>query len=409
MSELKLPISLKLASGGSIKVLKELGRGGQGIVYLCEYNKQKYALKWYTQSYPDTFYKNLEQNIANGSPNKSFLWPIAITEKQLGSFGYVMNLIPSNYYDFGDILLAKSKFKTLNACITSAFQICEGFYDLHLKGYSYQDLNDGNFFMDTQTGNVLICDNDNITAQGDNLGIAGKMRYMAPEIVLGEKPDKYSDYFSLSVILFMLFFKNHPLEGNATLSAPCMTEVYEKKFFGTEPIFIFDRDNKTNRPVNGVHHNVIRLWPEFPSFFKEFFEEAFSKVCFKDKTKRPLVSKWQKILVELRNNLLIDENGDEFFLKNDKQAQFYIETDIEGTIALSPKKTVYIGKNNEPTALVWSNKIDPSAFSLQNISNQKWIVETPSGKLKHVEHNEIMPTKKGLKITFSPKNIGTIV
>ena len=29
-------------------------------------------------------------------------------------------------------------------------------------GYSYQDLNDGNFFINPQSGDVLICDNDNV-------------------------------------------------------------------------------------------------------------------------------------------------------------------------------------------------------------------------------------------------------
>jgi serine/threonine protein kinase len=71
--------------------------------------------------------------------------------------------------------------------------------------------------------------------QGSQSGILGKARYMAPEIVLGKNmPDKYSDRYSLAVILFLLFYGGHPLEGKKVLSCSCMTESYEKKFYGSE-------------------------------------------------------------------------------------------------------------------------------------------------------------------------------
>lgn len=80
--------------------------------------------------------------------------------------------------------------------LAAAMKICEGFRMLHLKGYSYQDLNDGNFFIRPSDGDVLICDNDNVMPQGQKSGIMGKARYMAPEIVAGGVPDKYSDRLS---------------------------------------------------------------------------------------------------------------------------------------------------------------------------------------------------------------------
>ena len=61
-------------------------------------------------------------------------------------------------------------------------------------------------FINPSNGDVMICDNDNVMANNERSGILGKARYMAPEIVAGGIPDKYSDRFSLSVILFMLFY-----------------------------------------------------------------------------------------------------------------------------------------------------------------------------------------------------------
>jgi predicted Ser/Thr protein kinase len=47
MAELKSGTLVDLTCGGQVKVIKELGRGGQGVVYLCEFQGNKYALKWY--------------------------------------------------------------------------------------------------------------------------------------------------------------------------------------------------------------------------------------------------------------------------------------------------------------------------------------------------------------------------
>ena len=125
-----------------------------------------------------------------------------------------MKLRPKDYYEFGQYLLARAKFKSFEAMVNAAMKICEGFKALHLSGLSYQDLNDGNFFIHPETGDVLICDNDNVAPEGVTSGILGKARYMAPEVVTGKTmPNKYTDRYSLSVVLFLLFYANHPLEG----------------------------------------------------------------------------------------------------------------------------------------------------------------------------------------------------
>ena len=411
MSELKPGTSVDLAIGGQIKVIKELGRGGQGVVYLAEFQGHQYALKWYTEKYPDAFYKNLKSNIDAESPSKSkaFLWPLMLTKKQYDSFGYVMLLRPQEYKEVGDFLLAKVKFTSVSALLNAAFQMCDGFHHLHLNGYSYQDLNDANFFINPQTGDLLICDNDNVTAQGDNLGIQGKMRYMAPEVVAGKRPDKYSDYYSLAVILFMLFFRNHPLEGLRLVSVPCMTETGEKKYYGSEALFIYDKENKENLPVRGVHQNVIRLWPLYPDILKNAFLEVFSQTNLKNPSQRWIESKWEKILIELRNRVVVSDSGDEMFLDSGKKPIFSIQTNNNGTIALSPKKIVFLGKSKESVAQVRTNKNDPSVWALQNLTKDKWYIETPSGKVNEVNPGEIMPTKPGLKITFPGGEKGVIV
>lgn len=420
MAELKPGSYIELAVGGTIKVEKELGRGGQGIVYLAEHSGHKYALKWYTRYYDDAFYDNLKSNIDQGAPSKAFLWPLMLTKKQLGSFGYVMELRKKDYHEFGDFLLAKVRFRSISAIINAALQICESFYFLHLNGFSYQDINDGNFFINPATGDVLICDNDNVTAQGENSGIMGKIRYMAPEVVLGGKPDKYSDYFSLAVILFMLFYGNHPLEGRKVVNCPCMTEDNERKHFGSEALFIHDKHDKQNIPVRGVHQNVITRWPLFTEILQNAFTEAFSQDLIKNPTHRMIESRWEKIISKLRNQLIVCSScGNETFIEPDKAStcincrqpvsmKYRILLNNDGVVALSPRKMVYLGKSQEPVALVRTNKKDPTLWALQNLSSSSWLVENSSGKVKDIPPKEITPIKQGLKITFDQQNKGVI-
>lgn len=419
MEELKKGEKVKLTIGSEATVVKELGRGGQGIVYLVELGGQQMALKWYLNPPSDKFYKNLEGNIQKGAPSDAFLWPEYLTMKQKGSYGYIMKLRPQGYYEFGQFLLAKKQFKSFEAMCNAAMKICEGFQKLHLFGYSYQDLNDGNFFIEPQTGDVLICDNDNVMPQGDKSGIMGKARYMAPEIVGGKAPDKYSDRYSLSVILFLLFYGNHPLEGAKVLGCPCMTEKHEKEFYGSKALFIYDEQDKSNLPVRGVHNNVIKRWPAFPKILRDQFKIEFNQEHLKEPQKRLIESQWQKLIQELRDMLVICPHCmGETFVEDPKTPQciscgkgFTVAGTFEigkRSLLLSPGTMVYVDLDNKPDMKV--EKVEGSKYPVQlrNTTATNWTVETPSGKLKSIAPNELVPVKEGLKITILGTTKGII-
>lgn len=410
MTELSKNSIVSLVGGGTATIVKELGRGGQGIVYLVEVCGEKKALKWYLNAPDDKFYRNLEHNIASGAPSDAFLWPEYLTEKQQGSYGYIMKLRPQNYYEFGNFLLAKVSFKSFTAMLSAAMRICDGFMMLHRFGYSYQDLNDGNFFIDPQTGDVLICDNDNVMPQGEKYGIMGKARYMAPEIVAGGIPDKYSDRFSLSVILFMLFYANHPFEGAKVVACPCMTESFEKRFYGSEALFIYDPTDKSNLPVRGIHQNVIRRWPAFPQILRDTFIEEFSKEKLQNPSSRMIEQNWKKIISTIRDSLVVCHHcAEETFVNisntTDKCMNCGKDVDLSKrlviknrSLPLINKTSIYIDEDNTPDGVVTT---DSNGFMLiKNVSTETWTVETPSGKIKTVAPNEILPVKEGLKITF---------
>ena len=405
--------NVDLVSGDHATVLEELGRGGQGIVYRVDINGKQMALKWYSKppADADDFYKNLQRNIHYKAPSEAFIWPLDLTVKNNDCFGYVMRLRPDGYSEFGSYLLNKSRFKSFDAMFTAAMKICDGLMYLHRQGYSYQDLNDGNFFINPETGDVLICDNDNVVADGQKSGIRGKARYMAPEVVAGGLPNKYSDRFSLSVVLFMLFFANHPFEGSRVSGCPCMTEDYEKKFYGSEAVFIFDPVNRYNRPVPGKHVNVLRRWPVFPGVLKDAFVQEFSQEKLKDPTKRITESEWEPIIARARDTLVVCPHcGEETFFELDKDIKKCMDCgenidipqvlSISGTrdIPLTAGSKIFIDMDTVPEAAVVND--DKGRIWLRNISSEQWRVVTHSGKTKLVNNNEVMPAKEGLDITF---------
>ena len=421
MIELKIGESVSLTNGAQAKIVKELGRGGQGIVYLVEVNGQNMALKWYFNNMGDWFYRNLEENVTKGAPSEAFLWPEYLTTKQKGTYGYIMKLRPQGYHEFGQYLLARAKFKSFEAMVNAAMKICEGFKALHLSGLSYQDLNDGNFFIHPDTGDVLICDNDNVAPEGVSSGILGKARYMAPEVVTGKAmPSKQTDRYSLSVVLFLLFYANHPLEGARVLACPCMTEKYEKQFYGSEPIFIYDKVNANNRPVRGVHNNVLRRWNAFPAILRETFTQEFSCECLSDPNKRKLERQWQNVIQKIRDMLVVcPECKDETFVEDANTPKCMCcgkPFNIAGTlqindrkVLLTPNTKVYVDMDNKPDIQVINVPGDRYPIQLRNITTNNWVVETPSGKIRSVEPNMSMPVKAGLKVNLTAAIKGVII
>lgn len=432
------PGDLIKCQGSPIKIVKWLAEGGQGDVYMVEQDNVKKALKWYKPSGmgkdPKAFYENLKQNYFKGAPDKSvFLWPEDITEWKDHTFGYVMPLRPDGYYEVGDYLLTKVRFSSMKTVIDAALNIVNAYRILHNNGYCYQDLNDGNFFINPRNGAVLICDNDNVAPDGTHTGIVGKPGYIAPEIIVGanEKdpsrrrmPDTYSDRFSMSIIIFMLFCLTRPLEGRRTL-AP-RTEKLMEEVYGSDVHFIMD-DIKHPQygPDRDAQKNVFVFWDALPGYVREFFSKAFSQRAISTPGARPTELDWLQVLVRFRSEIITCQCGVEVLTENGqpttcskcgKKIDIPFKLSFSGNNYSIPgvqDSRIYrcqLGPCNANVALspvgrVLENKSNPGQFGIRNLTEKYWDAETPSGKGKKVLPKDVVPLKNGIKLVIESEKI----
>lgn len=417
MADLPKGYSIQTKNFKKVVVGEKLGEGGQGAVYKVDYDGSPKALKWYSgkkMKNPDKFYENLENNIKKGKPTQAFLWPEDITEHDGEAFGYIMDLRPPEYKDFSKFLIGKEGFASVTAMVNAALHITAGFRALHNKGYSYQDLNDGNFFINPKTGGVLICDNDNVSEYGKNSGIAGKARYMAPEIVVGKgKPNTYTDRFSLSVVLFLLWTNNHPLEGKNGCPV-CMDAAHEKKIYGTNPVFMFDPADDSNRPVQGLHKGAISRWPFLPEYLRKEFIKAFSKELMSEPAKRIIDQEWLRLFIRMRGEIFKCSCGGVYFADPEKAnscpeckkaAVFlcYIKT-RRYNIPVHHRTKLYAchtEKDSEDFETLTGEVAvtTDGGFELKNLSDKNWMI-AEGGSVSPLAWRSSVMLKKGMSINF---------
>lgn len=415
--------ALKSINNANIVIEEELGEGGQGVVYKVTYNGKPKALKVYKQGVfidEQAFYKNLSENVKKGRPAENFLWPDDmlpwIDTPDGKTFGYIMDLRPSGFIELSEFLAGAAKFPSFKSRIIAALKICTAFWILHSNGYSYQDLNDGNFFINPQTGNVLICDNDNVAPNKTYTGILGKPRYMAPEIVRGESmPNTHTDRFSLGVIIFLLLTQTHPFEGATFVLLSCLTEEAEKHIYGVDPVFIMHPTDKRNKPLRNIHTNILTLWPEFPNYLKEAFIKAYTGESLMNPNRRMTEQQWERILIHFYSDIFRCSCGNETFIwdKNaprcsgcgqvfNKFQMLKISTCeyeiplLEGNIVFREQLgTANIGEGTKAVIRIVRNPQDRKLY-LQNLTGHKILCITPSGRQVQVEHQETAPANVGL-------------
>lgn len=410
-------------SGNKYIVEKLLGAGGQGEVYAVKLGTDTYALKWYFKHTATVMQRNILENlISKGKPDSSFLWPMDLISQSDGSLGYIMELRPPEFKSIVDLMKRKAEPNFYNLCKV-AFNLTKGYQKLHGMGYSYRDISFGNLFFNPDNGEVLICDNDNVSINGkDDSSVYGTPRFMAPEIVVGKaKPSRNTDLFSLAVLLFYIFMLNHPLEGKLEANIKCMDIFAMNQLFGTNPIFIFDPDDKSNRPLRGYQDNAIIYWDLYPQQLKDLFTQAFT-IGLKSPARRVTENKWLDTFANMMSEIIICPNcGAEIFLDENKENLGVAHTCWNCQSSVAVPASIVIGKNrvviNKDTKLykhhissngdmdtvigsISINPNNPNLWGIRNDGTDNWTYIKADGMQVPVAPGKSAAIVSGAKINF---------
>jgi eukaryotic-like serine/threonine-protein kinase len=267
-----------------LAVGQRIGEGGQGVVHAARLNGASFAVKWYRPGPgTDEMRESITALIQRGRPpHPSFVWPIDLVgSDQLPGFGYVMPLLEQRFISLAGMLNQEIQ-PTLRVIATIGREFVDAFAALHSAGLCYRDISFGNLRVDPRACDTAIIDVDNIGVDGTKSLVKGTGPFMAPEILRDEAlPSTITDLHSLAVLLFYLLMHGHPLLGiraDASYTWDHRKHLSETELlvrnFGVEPVFIFDPDDPSNRPLPG--DNVTIWWGLHPQDCHRVFTQAFT-------------------------------------------------------------------------------------------------------------------------------------
>ncbi|MGC9469174.1 MAG: protein kinase domain-containing protein [Anaerolineae bacterium] len=409
-----------------------LGGGGQGEVYRAALDGKQVALKWYfpAQATPEQR-SSLEVLVAKGAPTARFLWPIELTESpDVHGFGYIMPLRDPRYKSIVDLMKRRVE-PSFRALITAGLQLSDSFLDLHAAGLCYRDISFGNVFFEPNTGEVLICDNDNVTVDKQGkASVLGTPRFMAPEIVRGEAlPSSDTDLYSLAVLLFYMLMVHHPLEGKRELEIKCLDLPAMNQLYGTDPLFIFDPIDDSNRPVRPYHSNALDFWPLYPAFLRDLFTQSFTEGLTDPVHGRVRESEWRAAMARLLDSIFYcphEHCGVENFYDVDRLRTTggHVGScwSCGNRLILPPRirvndMVVMLNQDtrlyphhidddrrydySDPVAEVARHPKDPSIWGLRNLSDEKWTVTVDGGQtFQDIEPTRSVTLREGMVINF---------
>ncbi len=201
------------------KIIKELGRGGMGIVYLAEDTKLKrqVAIKFLPKqiSADSDERKRFEiEAQAAAALNHSNITIIHAIEKDGDNVFIVMEFIE------GIELKDKVKSGTISTkeLVNIAIQIADGLDAAHKKGIVHRDIKSQNIMI-TNEGKVKIMDfglakvkgGSQLTQMGSTVGT---IAYMSPEQTRGDEVDHRTDIWSLGVVIYEMLTGKMPFKGD---------------------------------------------------------------------------------------------------------------------------------------------------------------------------------------------------
>ena len=359
------------------KIIKRIGKGGCGAVYLVQKENKYYALKKITDL--------TEEEIENYQKILNVLFKI----KSEYIIRYYESIIESDCLYIimeygGNTDLKKYILKQEDSLINEKIikdiiiQICKGLQEIHKNKFIHRDLTPDNIFMDNNN-NIKIGDfgvsKVLTTTQNYTKSKAGKFKYLAPEIIKDEKYNNKVDIYSLGCVIYELFTLNEYYNAKNE-DKLINTNIYNSKWQNLIDLTL--KDNFNERPDIDYIYNYIKNEIDINDDKNEIicvynikgkgdirilhdFKNDFYQKNYKESYK------------EAKNN--INKENIEIYVNNKKiKFSHYYKNNKTGLITIKFK----LNKLLTSTAYMFSdceslNSIDLSSLNINNIKDMKYM------------------------------------
>jgi serine/threonine protein kinase len=209
---------------GRYQVLKELGRGGMGIVFQA-YDKQlkeQVAIKILSPllaNDPEALERlKREVSAARRITHSNVIRIHDIAETNGLHYVSMEFFAGTNLKEY----IKRAGHLSIMEAFNIASQVCDGLQAAHAQGVIHRDLKSQNIIINAANQIKIIDFGLAHTQQMQGLTatglIMGTPEYMAPEQVSGKKVDERADVYSLGIILYELFTGRVPFSGNSAIS-----------------------------------------------------------------------------------------------------------------------------------------------------------------------------------------------
>jgi predicted ATPase/predicted Ser/Thr protein kinase len=207
---------------GRYKILREIGRGGMGVVYEARDEKleRTVAIKVLPAQAIDQRARErfLREARAAATLNHPNIVAIHDAGEARGHSFLVMEFVDGKSLD-------TEPPASIDEAVSIARSVCDALEHAHSRGLVHRDLKPGNVLVLrdderliaklTDMGIALTCCSARVTQTG---AITGTPTYMAPEQALGHELDGRADLYSLGVMLYLWVTGRAPFEGDDALA-----------------------------------------------------------------------------------------------------------------------------------------------------------------------------------------------
>jgi serine/threonine protein kinase/Leucine-rich repeat (LRR) protein len=224
---------------GPYRLLKVLGQGGMGMVYLAEDPKLKrqIALKVMLPLHAandKARHRFLREAQAQAAIEHDHIISIFQVDEDNGVPFLAMPLLRGE--TLADALKREQKLP-LPEVLRIGREIAEGLAAAHERHLIHRDIKPGNIWLEGKRRRVKILDFGLARAEAEGQqqhltrtgNIVGTPAYMAPEQALGEPVDGRTDLFSLGCVLYQLATGELPFQGPTTMAVLTALAVKEPK------------------------------------------------------------------------------------------------------------------------------------------------------------------------------------